>query len=62
MYNLYSQKKSQAEVRDLAKAMGATDPKLVAAAVAGGAPVPGNHSPQFAPVWRKADIGLIGTE
>ncbi len=30
--------------------VGATDPKLVAAAAAGGAPVPGNHSPLFAPV------------
>jgi hippurate hydrolase len=30
--------------------VGATDPKLVSAAAAGGAPVPGNHSPQFAPV------------
>lgn len=31
-------------------ALGATDPKLVAAAAAGGAPVPGNHSPLFAPM------------
>jgi hippurate hydrolase len=30
--------------------VGATDPKLVSAAAAGGAPVPGNHSPFFAPV------------
>ena len=30
--------------------LGATDPKLVAAAAAGGPPVPGNHSPFFAPV------------
>ena len=30
--------------------VGATDPKLVAAAAAGGAPVPGNHSPLFAPM------------
>jgi hippurate hydrolase len=30
--------------------LGAIDPKLVAAAAAGGAPVPSNHSPLFAPV------------
>lgn len=30
--------------------LGATDPKLVAAAAAGGPPVPGNHSPFFAPL------------
>jgi hippurate hydrolase len=30
--------------------LGATDPKLVAAAAAGGPPVPINHSPYFAPV------------
>jgi len=30
--------------------VGATDPKLVAAAKAGGAPVPVNHSPLFAPM------------
>ena len=30
--------------------VGATDPTLVAAAAAGGPPVPGNHSPLFAPV------------
>jgi hippurate hydrolase len=30
--------------------LGATDPKLIAAAAAGGPPVPGNHSPLFAPL------------
>jgi hippurate hydrolase len=30
--------------------LGATDPKLVAAAAAGGPPVPANHSPYFAPL------------
>lgn len=30
--------------------LGATDPKVIAAAAAGGPPVPGNHSPLFAPV------------
>jgi hippurate hydrolase len=40
----------QAGVPGTLLTLGATDPKLVAAAAAGGAPVPGNHSPQFAPV------------
>jgi amidohydrolase len=40
----------RAGVPGTALTLGATDPKLVAAAAAGGAPVPGNHSPLFAPV------------
>lgn len=34
--------------------VGATDPALIAAAEAGGPPVPGNHSPRFAPLAEPA--------
>jgi metal-dependent amidase/aminoacylase/carboxypeptidase family protein len=39
-----------AGVPDMMLSLGMTDPRLIAAAAAGGPPVPVNHSPLFAPV------------